>query len=97
MRARLHGLQCQPRMSMARRKDRDRINPDGEKFVQTAHGPGKAEFCDQSLCPLGHQIGDIHDANARMSCKHCCEMGQELSGSNQAKAKCHGSDYLLQD
>ena len=33
MRASLHGLKRQCRMGMAWRKDRNRINPDGEKFV----------------------------------------------------------------
>ena len=92
MRASLHGLQRQRRMGMARRKDRNRINPDGEKLVQIACSTCKAKFRDESLCPLDYQIGDIQSANAGVGSKHCDKMGQELSRSNQSKANCHGSD-----
>jgi hypothetical protein len=70
---------------MARRKDRDRINPNGQKLVQTAHGTGKAIFHDQGLCPRGNQIGDIDRARAGMCRKHGDKMRQEFSRADESK------------
>ncbi len=84
MRPRLHRLERERGMGMARCENRHRIDTDVEQFREAARRTGQILFGNQFLGTFADKVGHMDRPYARMGGKESGKMRQERSCTDKA-------------